>query len=211
MAQTTVRDLLFGLTAPRVRIPWMPSETNAAIESASLPVNAFSASDVTSILHERSWLRASESTQNEVLLLEAWLARAAQLLGPHAATRDELADLLSLVFNYDAASLLRDAASHALLARSGAHDVVRELANRILVGGEIDSGRFKALIDGLKEELPFRGPALFGPIRLALAGKIGGGELDRVILLLDSAAKLNLAVPVKGTRERILEFCVALD
>jgi hypothetical protein len=46
---------------------------------------------------------------------------------------------------------------------------------------------------------------------LALAGKIGEGELDRVILLLDSAVRLDFAVPVKGTRQRILEFCAALD
>ena len=45
----------------------------------------------------------------------------------------------------------------------------------------------------------------------ALAGRAGDGELDRVILLLDGAAKLPFAVPVKGTRQRMLEFCAALD
>jgi hypothetical protein len=32
-----------------------------------------------------------------------------------------------------------------------------------------------------------------------------------VILLLDSAAKLSFAVPVKATRQRMLEFCAAFD
>jgi len=30
-------------------------------------------------------------------------------------------------------------------------------------------------------------------------------------LLLDLAAKLEFSVPVKGTRQRMLEFCAALD
>jgi hypothetical protein len=46
---------------------------------------------------------------------------------------------------------------------------------------------------------------------LALAGRAGGGEFDRVILLLDSAAGTPGLAPVKNTRERILEFCAALE
>ena len=71
--------------------------------------------------------------------------------------------------------------------------------------------RFKQIIDALKEALPYRGQALFFPIRLALAGAIGKGALDRVTLLLDSAAKLPFREPVKDARHRILEFCAALD
>lgn len=179
--------------------------------AAAPPLNAFNASDVAAILHGRGWLRAAEAVPDDGSPLAAWLARAAQLLGPHAASREDLAGLLSLVFTYDAASLLRDPSSHALLARSGAREVIRELAHRILAADEIDSDGFKSLIDALKEVLPCRGPALFAPIRLALAGKIGEGELDRVILLLDSAANVDFAVRVKGTRQRILEFCAALD
>jgi len=52
---------------------------------------------------------------------------------------------------------------------------------------------------------------LFHPIRLALTGRSGEGALDRVILLLDSAAVLAFAVPVKSARTRVLEFCSHLD
>lgn len=189
----------------------MLSETNAAVETSPPPINQFASADVAAILRECGWLHDVQRRHEEDSRLDAWLVRAAQLLGPHASTREELASLLSLIFAYDAGNLLRDRASHALLARSGAREVIRELANHILAAGEIDSDAFKSLIDGLRAALPNRGPALFGPIRLALAGKIGEGELDRVILLLDSAAKLDFVVPVKGTRQRILEFCAALD
>jgi hypothetical protein len=189
----------------------MLPDGNAAIDATAPPLKAFTAADVGSILRERGWTRASGAAHDDSSRLGAWLVRAAQLLGPHAATRDELASLLALIFAYDAPSLLADPASHALLSRSGAREVIRDVAHGVLAAAEIDSDAFKSLIDGLKEALPHRGPALFGPIRLALAGRIGEGELDRVILLLDSAARLDFAVPVKGTRQRILEFCAALD
>jgi glutamyl-tRNA synthetase/nondiscriminating glutamyl-tRNA synthetase len=75
----------------------------------------------------------------------------------------------------------------------------------------LDSDRFKEIITALKESLEIRGRELFHPIRLALAGRAGDGELDRVILLLDEAAGASFTVRVKTARERILEFCAALD
>jgi hypothetical protein len=81
----------------------------------------------------------------------------------------------------------------------------------LLDGVPLNSDRFKEIITKLKEEMGIRGHELFHPIRLALAGRAGEGELDRVILLLDEAATLPFAVPVKSARARILEFCAALD
>ena len=145
--------------------------------------------------------------------MQAWLSRAADLLGPQAKDRAALAALLTLVFEFDAAAALARRESHEVLAREGARDVIRELANRILEGGDIDSDRFKEIVESMKQAVPWRSRAMFHPIRLALTGRTGEGELDRVILLLDSAAKLPFAngVSVKGTPRRILEFCAALD
>ncbi len=143
--------------------------------------------------------------------LDSWLAEAAALLGPHAADREALADLLGLVFCYDATALLRSPASHEVLARAGAREVVRELALLTLESPAVDSDSFKAIVTALKERLPYRGRQLFHPIRLALAGRAGEGELDRVILLLDAAARLEGLAPVKNTRARIFEFCAALE
>jgi hypothetical protein len=63
----------------------------------------------------------------------------------------------------------------------------------------------------MKEGSDLRSRDLFHPIRLALAGRAGEGELDRVILLIDEAAALPFSVSVKTARARILEFCSALD
>ena len=172
-----------------------------------IPVTA---KEVGELLVERGWLLAGRPSGADGAH-EAWLKRAAELLGPHAADRAALADLLGLIFSYDAAALLREPANQAVLMREGSRDVIRELANRVLDVDVIDSDRFKEIINGIKAAIPQRSRELLHPVRFALAGRAGQGELDRVILLLDSAAGLEFAVPVKGTRRRMLEFCAALD
>jgi len=196
-------------------------------------VNAFTPADVAAILRERGWLDCgdADSTVARVFrpgelavenpaskeagyssqALHTWLAEAAALLGPHCSDRDSLAELLRLIFHYDAQEILRRPESHVILAREGARGVLRELALLVLEGPEVDSDRLKEIISALKAKMRFRGRELFQPIRLALAGRAGEGELDRVILLLDAAARLPFRVPVKNTRARMLEFCTALE
>jgi hypothetical protein len=167
--------------------------------------------NVAGILRERGWLSSQSATTESQTALQTWLARAAELLRPHAADRAGLENLLALVFRYDAGTILREPANQAVLARQGARDVIRELANRVLTGGDVDSDRLTVIVDAMKATLAYRSRDMFHPIRVALAGAAGNGELDRVILLLDAAAKLPFAAPVKGTRQRMLEFCAALD
>jgi hypothetical protein len=176
-------------------------------DPAAVIANPFTSADVAAILRERGWLDDTSTGAP----LEAWLALAAALLGPQSAARAALAELLSLVFVYDARAILAASGSHLVLAREGAREVIRELALLILDGAEVDSDHFKEIINALKEKLAHRGRELFYPIRLALAGRAGEGALDRVILLLDSASHLSFRVPVKGTRRRMLEFCAALE
>jgi anticodon-binding protein len=183
--------------------PEVPAET---IET-NVPASDFTAEDVVAMLRESGWLVASAEGDDDAELLP-WLTRAAELFGPYPTKRVEL---LKLIFRYDAAEILQEHESQAVLARSGAREVIRQLANLILDGGDVDSNRFKEIIEAMKTATPYRSRELFQPIRLALAGRSGTGELDRVILLLDGAAKLNFAVAVKSTRQRMLEFCAALD
>lgn len=143
--------------------------------------------------------------------MDSWCDLAAAMLGSHAADRAALGELLALIVHYDAARVLEKTESHAVLARYGARDVVRLLALALLAGGPLDSNRFKEIITAMKEGSDLRSRDLFHPIRLALAGRAGDGELDRVILLIDEAAALAFTEPVKSTRARIMEFCSALD
>src|ERR1700722_19980984 len=97
------------------------SKANAAVRA-----NSFTAADVEAILRERGWIRSeSESALN-------WMAEAAALLGPHAADREALDRLLSLVFEYDAQKVLALRECQEVLTREGAREVVRALATEIL-------------------------------------------------------------------------------
>ena len=176
------------------------------IQPHSVRENLFRADDILAILRERQWLSAEPSLEQL-----AFCERAAALLGHFVEDRIGLEKLLRLVFTYDAAEILRSTEAHAVLSRYEARDVVRHLALLLLEPEPFTSDRFKEVVTHLKETLEVRGRELFHPIRLALAGRAGEGELDRVILLVDEAAALPFAVPAKTVRARILEFCAALD
>jgi glutamyl/glutaminyl-tRNA synthetase len=186
------------------RIQPMASEENP--HSAEVAANPFTAADVSASLREHGWLTGEASQQQT-----AWCEHAAELLGPHAADRGKLAELLSLVFHYDAAELMGEIETHVTMSRYAARDVLRQLARLTLDARPFTSDRFKEIVTELKEKLEIRGRELFHPLRLALAGRVGEGELDRVILLVDEAAATGFAVKVKTVRERALEFCAALD
>jgi len=176
------------------------------LEGTAPNSNPWTAADVESVLREQGWLIEDASAEHA-----EWCERAAMLLGPHTEDRVALQRLLRLVFHYDAASLMAQAESQAALSRYGARDVLREVGRHLLAGEALDSDRFKQIVTGLREQLELSGREILMPIRLALAGQLGEGELDRVILLLDPASVLRWSVPVKGARTRIVEFCAALD
>jgi nondiscriminating glutamyl-tRNA synthetase len=189
----------------------MTSEENSdapeiAASGTEVAVNPLTTTDVVEILHERCWLAGAPSDEQS-----AWCERAASLLSPHAGDLDALADLLSLVFYYDAAKLMAEPQTHVTMSRYAARGVLRRLAWLVLEKAPFDSERFKEVVTALKEDHQIRGRELFHPLRLALAGRVGEGELDRVILLVDAAAAAGFATRVKTVRERVLEFCTALD
>ncbi|MFI5093058.1 MAG: hypothetical protein WCE50_16350 [Candidatus Acidiferrum sp.] len=182
------------------------SQQESPNPAPTVAASAFTGRDVAEILRERGWL-LGDATPVQL----AWCERAAALLGSHLTDRNSLADLLHLVFHYDAQEILAKVETHGVISRYAARDVLRHLALLLLDGAPLTTERFKEIIAALKDRVGLGSRELFHPIRLALAGRAGAGELDRVILLLDDAAALSFTVPVKPAHERILEFCAALD
>ena len=171
-------------------------------ENQAVAVNPFCAADVVGVLRARGLAELSPEQM-------AWCERAAFLLGPQVADRGGLADLLRLVFEYDAARVLNDVEAHNVMARYAARDLIRMLARLVLDGGDCTPERFSEMVTALKAELDIRGRELFQPLRLALAGRAGEGDLDRVILLIDAAAEAGFAV--KTVRGRMVEFCSVME
>jgi len=180
-------------------------------EGSTAPAGiAVSAADIAAILRRRGWLDEGSPSQREQEL-DAWLNEAAALLGAQCNDFAMLEDLLGLIFHYDAKEFLGHPANHAVVTREGARDVIRGLATVVLEGPVVGSDRYKEIVTALRATTGYQGQKLFYPVRLALAGRAGGGPLDRVILLLDRAAALPFRAEVKSNRRRILEFCAALD
>ena len=182
------------------------SMSDEKAEMGAAPVNPFDGSDVLEILRQRAWLIREASAEHS-----AWCARAASLLGPQVTDSSELGDLLELVFRYDAEETLAKVESHIVLSRYAAREVLRLFTAELLEGAPLGSERFSEIISKMKSRMEARGRELFHPIRLMLTGQSGEGALDRVILLLDDAAVLTFAAPVKSARTRALEFCGHLD
>src|SRR5580704_2682099 len=171
-------------------------------ENQAVGVNPFVAADVVDVLRARGLAELSPEQM-------AWCERAAFLLGPQVADRAGLADLLGLVFEYEAARVLNNVEAHNVMARYASRDVIRVLARLVLDGGACRPERFSEMVTAMKKELDIRGRELFHPLRLALAGRSGEGELDRVILLVDGAWEAGFAV--KTVRERMVEFCSVME
>lgn len=187
----------------------MTSQENSEAVPAATDVtgNPISATDVADILREQHWANG-ELTPAQT----AWCERAAAMLGQQVGDRSGLADLLSLVFHYDAAKLMEQSDTHVTISRYGARGVLRQLARLLLENSaEFNSERFKEIVTTVKATTEIRSRELFQPLRLALAGRTGEGDLDRVILLIDEAAAASFAARVKTVRERVLEFCSTLD
>ena len=180
-------------------------ESGVPAESGPPASNPFTADDVAAICREQGWLSGESASAM------AWCATAAAMLGPRAADRDALTARLALVFRYDAAAILAQPEHHGVLAREGAREVLRVLAAEILRGGPVNSDRLKQIVAALKQQLPYRSREIFLPLRMALAGRAGDGGMERVILLLEAAEGAEGLSRVKSARERILEFCAALD
>ena len=175
-------------------------------EYATPAENKFSSSDVAAILREQNW-HASELTPEQ----STWCEHAATLLGPQCVGRGALENLLSLVFHYDAQEILSHIDSHAALSRYAARDALRQLALLLLDPVPLNSDRLREIVEIMKTNLDIRGRELFQTLRLSLTGRLGEGDLDRVILLLDEAFAANFNTPAKSARARIIEFCSAID
>src|SRR5260370_23309499 len=135
--------------------------------------NPFTGSGVLGILRARGWLVAEPSPEQH-----AWCERAASMLGGHATDCAALADLLELVFHYEAREIISRIESHVVLSRYAARDVLRQVALLLLGGAPLTSERFKEVVTALKDGRELRGRELMHPIRLALGGRGGGRVLD---------------------------------
>jgi nondiscriminating glutamyl-tRNA synthetase len=112
-----------------------------------------------------------------------------------------------LVFDYQPENYLRVPESRQAMEREGAREVLRAFGQQALEDSWLTPERFHRIMEDLKRETPWRGRALYHPIRVLLTGLPFGPSLDDLLPLIERGAELDLPVRIKSCRERVLEFC----
>jgi len=128
-------------------------------------------------------------------------------------TRPEAPHILDvgrLIFEYDAASVVRSEETRHVIEEAGPREVLGAFIPQALATGEMTYERFREIAKSVQRETGKKGKELFHPIRVALTGAVSGPELEKLIPIFEEGAKLSLARPVKSVSQRLREFAEAM-
>jgi nondiscriminating glutamyl-tRNA synthetase len=133
---------------------------------------------------------------------EEWLALIAGTVLPSVDVISQVPAALetALAFPIEDSSDIRDT-----LEDSGAIEMLRSFAAELDGKDQLTYEEFRAISGRLKEKTKRKGKQLFHPLRAALTAKSSGPELDKLIPLIEHAARLGLK-GVPGCRARVKTF-----
>jgi glutamyl/glutaminyl-tRNA synthetase len=139
-----------------------------------------------------------------------WANKVVDLLTPYVDRLQQLPERAAILFNFDAAAALANAANREVLAGDKARTVLLAFANRVSAAKQLTAEQFKSIINEVKAETGAKGKDLFHPVRIALIGAHSGPDFDRLIPLIEEGSRMELPVHVKSVRERVQEFVAVL-
>jgi glutamyl/glutaminyl-tRNA synthetase len=113
----------------------------------------------------------------------------------------ELPQKFSLLFDFTPPAMDEEATS--ILNSESASKVVAAFAQKLERVGELDYGKYAAIIEEIKKETGIKGRLLFHPLRVALTARTSGLELDKFIPLVEEGARLSFPKPIKSCLERV--------
>ena len=164
---------------------------------------------LTSLSPERLTERAIPYLREAGLVPEApdeahreWLARAVPALIERVDRLNELPDGLRQLFDYSLESLGSE--EREILTSDCGRRVIAALAERLAGASAFSYEILAAWSKEIKAETGCKGRDLFHPIRVALTARSSGLDLDKLIPLVESGARLEWPVPMKSCRERVV-------
>jgi nondiscriminating glutamyl-tRNA synthetase len=143
-----------------------------------------------------------------------FLASAMTMASASVDRLSEVPPRMAFLFDYDAASALRDDRLQTEMRAEGARAVVGALAEELASAPRLDREKFREIANRVKARTSQKGKALFHPIRVVLTGRAEGPELDLAVPAIDRGAELpsSAGLPkIVGNRERAAAFARALE
>jgi glutamyl-tRNA synthetase/nondiscriminating glutamyl-tRNA synthetase len=148
-------------------------------------------------LRKAGWLPAAEQDQ--------WVAMVMDTVMSGADTVSQVPQALqaALAFPLESAQDIQDIEDTT--GDPGAMDLIRRFASELATMNLFTFDEYKVLLGTLKEATKRKGKPLFHPIRAALTARSSGPELDRLIPLIETAARLQLG-GVLSCKDRVQAF-----
>ena len=143
----------------------------------------------------------------------AYLASIVAMATGSVDRLDEVPSRLRFLFAFDPRAALARPEVREVLEHRGAEIAIEAFADELSRVARLDRGRFRAVIDAVKQRTGQKGRGLFHPVRVALTGEAGGPELDVAVPAIDRGASLPPGAgiaPILGCRERAQAFAAAL-
>jgi len=133
-----------------------------------------------------------------------WLEKAVESLIEGVNRFAALPQKFFHAFNFSLQDMEEDAKE--ILRSDGAIKVIELFGQKIKQYSEFNYDVFGQITGEIKQETGFKGKNLYHPLRVALTSKASGLELDKLILLVEEGAKLDLPRPIKKCSERVAEI-----
>jgi nondiscriminating glutamyl-tRNA synthetase len=132
-------------------------------------------------MEKSGWMPRSEQ--------DAWLAIVMDTVVPSVDKSSDIPGALTrfLDFSIENVSDIQET-----LLDPGAMDLIRQFSVELKTRTFLTTSEFRAIAASLKDATKRKGKQLFHPIRAALTMKSSGPELDKLIPMIESAAKLNI-------------------
>jgi glutamyl-tRNA synthetase/nondiscriminating glutamyl-tRNA synthetase len=132
-------------------------------------------------LEKSGWMPQSEQ--------DAWLAMVMDTVVPSVDKSSDVPGALTrfLDFPIDNASDIQDT-----LQDPGAMELLRQFSAELQTRTLLTTSEFRAIAGSLKDATKRKGKLLFHPMRASLTMKSSGPELDKLIPMIEAAARLNI-------------------
>jgi glutamyl-tRNA synthetase len=126
-----------------------------------------------------------------------------------SAGRREFADVVPLIFDYDAAKIVAAEQTKQVVENPISREILKSLIPKVLSEPELKFERFQAVMKSVGSDTGKKGNDLFHPVRVALTGAESGPELKKLIPIFEKGSQLLLRRHVKSSGERLRELAEA--